>query len=107
MPVKKTPLVQKESETGDTTKQARRETLPNVIVTHTFPGISPPAIKGTEQPVPGRAPLCSPRLPSSAVVPLRPWAGSGGEGRCSTGDTKTALIFKAPDEILITTTKWH
>ena len=80
--------------------------------TLSFPGIPPPPVDGTEQRVPGGATLDAPRLLSSAAMPLVSRAtpmgpGGGGEGRCSTGDTKTALIFKAPDEILITTTKWH
>ena len=77
-----------------------------------FPGFPPPPVDGTEQPVPGRTTLDALHSLSSAGMPLLSRAtptGSGGgeEGRCPTGDTKIASIFKVPDKILITTTKRH
>ena len=78
--------------------------------TLSFPGIPPPPVDGTEQRVPGGATLDAPRLLSLAAVPLLSRVtptgpGCCGESWCSTGNTKTALIFKVPDEIFTTATK--
>ena len=102
-----------ESEPRGTTKNAGREALQNQIATHPVPGIPPPRIKGSEEPVPDGVTLDAPRLLTSAAAPLlwpvtpraavwrssgavaRPrGVGGGRESRFPTEDTKTEYVLK-------------
>ena len=95
---------------GTPQKKPGGEYFRTYFETRPFPDTPLPSVDGAEQLVPVRATVDAPRLLSLAAVPLLSRVtptgpGCCGESWCSTGNTKTALIFKVPDEIFTTATK--